>query len=191
MELSGLTKASRQIEAMLDSPARNPLVDFLGQESTLHIEASGSVPSNYDIWAVRRNDDVGDEIFGPRQLFVGTYSEEILYGAAGSAVMHFRSVLQNIKSRAERAASLNLDDVEYAHEVALMWADVGRLKDFLGTSAVISEIVAEFRTVRFQFLRKDTPKTIIQALVAALSLIADAKRFDSSLVDRVVDALEY
>src|SRR6266536_1993462 len=182
MERSSVSSTCRQIEALLDSPERNPLVDFLGQELARRIEASGSIPSNYDIWAVRRNDEVGDEIFGPNQVLVGTYSEDALYGAAGSPVMRFRSDLQNIKSRAERIASLSSDDVEYVHEVALIWADVGRLKDFLGTSAVISEIVAELRTLRFQFLRKDTPKTIIQALVSALSLIADAKRFDSSLV---------
>jgi len=67
---------------------------------------------------------------------------------------------------------------------------VGRLKEFIGSSPVISEIVAELRTARFQFLGKDTPTTVIKAISSALSLVTHAKRLDESLVDRVVEVLE-
>jgi hypothetical protein len=121
---------------------------------------------------------------------VGTYSEETLYGAAGSPVVRFRSAIQALKVRAEEARSANPEEVEYSHQSTLLWAEVGRLKEFIGASPVITEIVAEFRTARFQFLGKDTPPAVIRAVAAALRLIAEAKRFDAALVDRVVEALE-
>jgi hypothetical protein len=85
---------------------------------------------------------------------------------------------------------MKLDDVEYGHQVALIWAEVGRLKEFIGVSSAISEIVAELRTARFQFLGKDTPLVSLQALASALRLIVEAKRLDSRLVDEMVNALE-
>ncbi len=82
------------------------------------------------------------------------------------------------------------EEVEYGHQAALVWAEVGRCKEFIGISPVISEIVAELRTARFQFLGKDTPPRAIQAVALALSFAAEAKRFDTPLVDRIVKALE-
>jgi hypothetical protein len=64
------------------------------------------------------------------------------------------------------------------------------LKEFIGTSPVISEIVAELRTARFQFLGKDTPPAAIHALASALRIIAEATRLDTALVDRVVETLD-
>src|SRR6266571_4872941 len=149
MDSQTLSQTSRQIEALLDSGEKNPLVDFLRQESSHQIEAKGAVPSNYDIFAIRRNDQFGDEIFGPKRLHVGTYSEETLYGAAGNPVVRFRSVIQALKVRVERTASVSPEELEYGHQAALVWAEVGRLKEFIGTSSVVSEIVAELRTARF------------------------------------------
>jgi len=181
---------SRQIEALLDSGKKNPLDDFVRQESLRQVEASGAAPSSYDIFAVRRNDQLGDEVFGPKRLHVGSYSEQALYGIVGSHVLRFRSAIQDLKGRAEKAASADPAEVEYGHQVALVWAEVGRLKEFIGSSPVISEIVAELRTARFQFLGKDTPTTVIKAISSALSLVTHAKRLDESLVDRVVEVLE-
>jgi hypothetical protein len=102
----------------------------------------------------------------------------------------FRFAIQSLKARAERTASLTPEDVEYGHEAAILWAEIGRLKEFIGNSSVVSELVAELRTARFQFLGKDTPAPTTQALASALRLVAEAKRFDTLLVDRVVEALE-
>ena len=190
MDSQTLSQTSRQIEALLDSGEKNPLVDFLRQESSHQIEAKGAVPSNYDIFAIRRNDQFGDEIFGPKRLHVGTYSEETLYGAAGNPVVRFRSVIQALKVRVERTASVSPEELEYGHQAALVWAEVGRLKEFIGTSSVVSEIVAELRTARFQFLGKDTPTAAMRAVGVALGLVTQANRFDTSLVDRLVEALE-
>lgn len=185
-----LSPASLQVEALLDTTEKNPLLDFLRQESLRQVEASGAVPSSYDIFAIRRNDQLGDEVFGPKRLYVGNYSDEALYGAAGSPLARFRSAIGALKVRAGRTASLNPEEVEYGHQAALLWAEVGRLKEFIGTSAVISEIVAELRTARFQLLGKDTPPAAIQAVATALRLVAEAKRLDAALVDRVVQTLE-
>ncbi len=185
-----LSPVARQIERQLDSGEKNPLDDFLRQESQRQVEASGSIPSNYDIFAVRRNPQLGDEVFGPKRLHVGTYSEETLYGAAGSPVVRFRSAIQALKVRAEKVRSASPEEVEYGHQATLLWAEVGRLKEFLGTSPVISEIVAELRTARFQFLGKDTPPAVIHAIASASRLVAEAKRLDTALVDRIIEVLE-
>jgi hypothetical protein len=190
MAAQTFSPAARQVEALLEGRDDNPLLDFLRGESMRQVEAMGSVPSDYVIFAVRRNDQLGHEIFGPKPLHVGTYSEEVLYGAAGSAVVRFRSAIQALKVRAERAGSVNPEEVEYGYQAALVWAEIGRLKEFIGTSSVISELAAELRTARFQFLGKDTPAVAMQAVVSALRLVAEAKRLDASLVDRVVEVLE-
>jgi hypothetical protein len=185
-----VSPTARSVEALLNGSVSNHLNEFLKQETAQKIETKGFPPSSYDIFAVRRNDQVGHEIFGPRQLHIGTYSEEELYGASGSPLARFRTAVQALKVRVEAAASMKLDDVEYGHQVALIWAEVGRLKEFIGVSSAISEIVAELRTARFQFLGKDTPLVSLQALASALRLIVEAKRLDSRLVDEMVNALE-
>lgn len=185
-----LTPASRQIEAMLDSGRTNPLDEFMRQQSLRQLEMSGAVPSNYDIFAVRRNDQVGDEVFGPKCLHVGHYSEEALYGIAGSPLLRFRAAIQDLKSRAEKASSADPGNVEYGHQVSLVWAEVSRLKGFMGSSPVISEIVAELRTARFQFLGKEVPISVMRALFSALSFVTESKHLDTTLVDRIVDVLE-
>ena len=63
------------------------------------------------------------------------------------------------------------------------------MKEFIGVSPAISEIVAEFRTARFQFLSKDTPPTAMRSIALALRLVVEAKRLDTTLVDCVVEAL--
>jgi hypothetical protein len=104
--------------------------------------------------------------------------------------VRFRSAIRTLKARADRTGSVTPDEVEYGHQAALVWAEIGRLKEFIGTSAVISELIAELRTARFQFLGKDTPTVAMQAVASALRLITEAHRLDTSLVDRVVEVLE-
>jgi hypothetical protein len=92
--------------------------------------------------------------------------------------------------RVEKVKSLDPGQVEYAHQATLFWAEIGRLKEFIGTSPLISEIVAELRTARFQFLGKDTPPMTIRAMAVALRFVTEAKRLDAGLLDRVVAVLE-
>src|SRR5260221_4973420 len=167
MATQTLSPTARQVESQLDGSGSSHLNDFLRQESSDKVETKGFAPSNYDVFAVRRNDRLGNEVFGPKHLLVGNYSEEALYGAAGSPVVRFRSAIQSLKVRAERASSVKPEGVEYGHQTGLVWAEVGRLKEFIGTSPAISEIVSELRTARFQFLCKDTPLVAIAAVVAA------------------------
>lgn len=54
----------------------------------------------------------------------------------------------------------------------------------------VDQGMAELRTARFQFLGKDAPRSVMQAMVSALLLVAEAKRLDAALVDRMVEALE-
>jgi hypothetical protein len=82
------------------------------------------------------------------------------------------------------------NQLEFAHQTTLLWSEIGHLKDFLALSNEIDELVAEFRTARHQFLKLDTPKVVVAALVDAFDLIASATRFDESLVDQVIDRIE-
>lgn len=185
-----LSHQARRVETLLDQGGENGVTRFLNDAASRHVEAKGSTPSNYDLFAIRRNDELGEEVFRLKPTHVGTYSDELLYGAARSPVLRFRSAIQALRIHADRTAALNEDGLEYGHQAALVWVEIGQLKQFIGASPIISEIVAELRTARFQFVRKDTPHPVMQSLAAALGLISEAKRFDTALVDRCVDVLE-
>lgn len=103
---------------------------------------------------------------------------------------HFRLAIRALAVKAAQIAALDEDGVEYSYQVTFFWFDVGKLKNFLGVSAHVSELVSEFLTARFQFIGKDTPQSAITAIARGLSIVTDAKRLDSSVVERVVDALE-
>ena len=193
MESRSLSPAARQIEAQLeqrDYNPLNPLQVFLKDETHRSLESRGLPWSDYDVYVVRRNKLAGEEVFGPKTLHAGEYSEELLYGATGSQSVRFRSAVQALCANAQRASFLNAADTEYGHQVALVWAELGRLKEFMGTSPEISELVAELRTARFQFLGTDTPPATMKAVASALRLIAEAPRLDPELVDRVVAEME-
>ena len=102
----------------------------------------------------------------------------------------FRSAIQALALRAQSTSALDPGQNEYGHQASLFWAEVGELKEFLGLSPTVSEIVAEFRTARFQFLGIDTPAAAMEAVSIALKLVADAKQIDSELVDEMVEILE-
>src|SRR5690349_18694620 len=107
-----------KVEALLEGSGSN-LDDFLREESIRAVEAKGLTPSSYDVFAVRRNDQTGSEVFGPKLLHVGTYSEEALYGAAGSPLVRFRAAIQALKAHADKISSLDHQQVEYGHQTAL------------------------------------------------------------------------
>src|SRR5213594_2440615 len=125
-----LSPSARKIESLLGGSGNSHLDDFLRQESSRELEAKGFAPSSYDVFAVRRNDQAGSEVFGPKHLHVGTYSEDALYGAAGSPLVRFRAAILALNLRAERAGSMKPEEVEYGHQAALIWAEVGRFKEF-------------------------------------------------------------
>jgi hypothetical protein len=185
-----LSSRSQRLEMLLESSGTNPVMDLLLQDSVQHVEGKGLTASNYDVFVIRQNEVVGQEIFGPKKMHIGNYSEEFLYGASGSHLVRFRSLIQALRGRAHGVTALKMDEIEYAHQVTLLWAEMGRLKDFLGLSPVISEIVAEFRIAQFQFIGKDTPLTVVHAIASGLDLIMEAKRLDARLVDQLVDLLE-
>lgn len=189
MASGNLSAAAQQIEAQLGQRNINPLQTFLRDETGRSLESKGLSHSEYDVYLVRRNKLAGEEVIGPKTLHTGKYSEDVLYGVTGSRLVSFLFAVRALGSRAETATT-NQDETEYGHQVALVWTEVGRLKEFLGASPVVSELVAEFRTARFQFLGIDTPRPTMKALSAALHLVANAQRFDTSLVDRVVEAME-
>ncbi|MGE3311422.1 MAG: hypothetical protein AB7O66_15755 [Limisphaerales bacterium] len=190
MAATNLNVVSQTVEEMLDTGGNHNLDGFLAEESRRRIESQRGSPADYEIFLVRKSGTAGPEIFGPRIIPGGTYSAEELYGAAGSPLRHFRSTVRALLVRAKEAGAASADSIERAHQVALLWADVGRLNEFMGASMAISEIVAELRGARFQFLGKDTPESVLSALHAALELVAQAKRLDEGVVDRVVDTLE-
>jgi hypothetical protein len=115
---------------------------------------------------------------------------ESLPGMPRDQASRFRAAVQALSIRAEAAANLSANSVEYGHQVALLWSDIGRLGEFIGASPAISEIVAELRTARFQSIGKDTPPARLHAAASALRHVADAKDLDSATVDRMVEILE-
>jgi len=185
-----ISPAARQIESQFEQPRTNPLQAFVRDDTARRLEAKNLAPSNYELYAVRRNQLAGDEVLGPKTLHVGSYSEDVLYGAIGSETTRFRSAIKALAAAAGKVAAFDPDSVEYGHQATLFWADAGKAKDFIGTTAVISEIAAELRTARFQFLAKDTPGEFMSAMAKALHLVAEAKRLDEALVDRFVETLE-
>lgn len=185
-----LTPAACQIEVQLQRRNSNPLQDYLNDEATRHLQEKGLGPSDYDMFLVRRNQFAGSEVFGPNAWHAGKYNEKTLYGAAGSPIFRFRSAIQALKILADKAKSIDPENVEYGHQATLFWSEVGKLKDFVGLSPVISEIVAEMRTARFQYLEKDTPLPALDAVAEALRLLTEANRLDPELVDVVVSILE-
>ena len=72
----------------------------------------------------------------------------------------------------------------------LLWSEMGQLKDFLEITGEIDELVAAWRTLRFQFICRDTPPEVIRALGDTLEWVSRAINIDVALVDRVIDRLE-
>jgi hypothetical protein len=184
-----LSPSARQVEARLLLGTSGHLNAFTTQQAIQQLEKKGLSISEYELIARRRN-AAGDATFGPMHLNVGVYSERELYGASGSLIPRFRSTILDLAEKAQSICLLDPTEIEYAHRTALFWSDVSNLKVFLGTSSAISELVAEFRTARYQVIGKDTPVNLVKAVGKALDLVSTAARFDSDLVDSVIDTME-
>jgi hypothetical protein len=183
-------------EYQLEQPGDNRAKQELSAFAKRSPRAQQMERASYDLYAVRSHPTVGTEIFATKlQVHLGNYSERDLYGKGlGNPTIAFKSALSLLKDRADRLTLLDPDDpdtAEYGHQAALLWADVGALKSFIGTSPVVTEVVAELRTLRFQFLRKDTPPAIFQSLATALGGLIETAAWNTSAVDRLVETLEH
>jgi hypothetical protein len=191
-----LSPAARAHENQLEEPGDNLAKRQIRELAELSPAAQLAPPGFYQLYAVRSHATAGKEIFGQKTpVLLGRYDESDLYGPALSTPkVAFKSALVLMKDRAARLALLDPDDpdtAEYGHQAALFWADVAALKGFIGTSPILTEVVAELRTLRFQFLRKDTPPTIFQALAVALGCFVESSHWDTSAVDQFVETLEH
>jgi hypothetical protein len=179
-----------QLEEQGENRSKRQLRELAELSPAAQLVHSGS----YQLCAIRSHPTAGTEIFGQKTpVLLGKYSEADLYGAFSNPTIAFKSALVLLTDRADRLAQLDPDDpdtADYGHQAALLWADVGALKSFIGTSPVVTEVVAELRTLRFQFLRKDTPPAIFQGLARALGCFVESSRWDTSAVDQFVETLE-
>ena len=186
-----LSARARAMEMQWEAPGDNRAKQRIREVADLSPVMQQMPSASYSLWAVRDHPNAGPEIFGPERLVVGRYDEGDLYGSAGSSsVVAFKGVLAGLREQARRIAQLDQDTADYGHQAALFWSEVGSLKSFIGASSAITEIVAELRTARFQFLGKDTPLPIFAALAAGLSRFMDSARWDGAAVDRFVEQLE-
>lgn len=195
MNRQTLSLAALAHENQLEHPGDNRAKQELQRFAELSPRAQQLEQGLYKIYAVRSHPTVGSEIFGQKTaVLLGNYTERDLYGAGlGNPTIAFKSALGLLKDRADRLARLDPDDpdtAEYGHQAALFWADVGALKSFIGISPVVTELVAELRTLRFQFLRKDTPSAIFQGLARALGCLPESSPWTTLDVDQFVETLE-
>jgi len=185
-----LARKGTEFDQLLDSPGDNSAKQRIRELARLSPMAQQLPAASYDVFTVRRNSDSDAEIFSQKNVLLGTYRGEDLYGTDGSRIVAFKSALQGLRLLVEQILKIDAESVEYAHQVALLWSDVGHLKDFLGTSPEITELVAELRTARFQFLRRDTPVAMLDSMAKALRFVGDSPRWNAEMVDRFVEILE-
>lgn len=185
-----VTSKAQHVEQHFDSPGTNLLKEFIDQEKSVALEAKGLMASHYKLVAVRTNDAAGSEIFSPKNVYIGDYPEDLMYGATSSPLPQFQSAIRALFAKARKIETLEQDDIEYSYQVTLFWSDLAKLTKFIGLSAHVSEIIAELLTARYQFLGKDTSKSAMGAISNALGIATEAKRFDSSVSEKMADALE-
>ncbi|MES2737273.1 MAG: hypothetical protein V4672_13195 [Verrucomicrobiota bacterium] len=185
-----MTSKAQHVEQHFESQGTNYLKEFIDEEKSVALEAKGLTPSHYKLFAVRTNDAAGSEIFSPKNVHVGDYSEDFMYGAASGPLPQFRSAIRALHAKARKIETLDQYDIEYSYQVTLFWSDLAKLTKFIGLSAHVSEIIGELLTARYQFLGKDTSKAAMGAIGDALGIAAEAKRFDSSVSEKMADALE-
>ncbi len=118
------------------------------------------------------------------------YTDELLYGPGGRPHWEFQTAIRTLATSADQIVLMNPLEIEYPHRMTLFWAEVGGMKRYLGVSVVISEIVSELQTARFQMLRKDTPITFIRAIARGLEFVTKPNNLDSVMVDQMVQAFE-
>lgn len=190
MSQQTLRPKAAALEKLFAAPASGTFLESLKRDASRQLADEGLVASNYELYAVRSNVQSGSEIFGPHKLHLGAYDEDALYGKHTSPAFRFRDAVKRLAAHAQRCTNLSEDPLEFAHQVVLLWSEIGQLKDFLGVADEIDELVAALRTARFQFLRNDTPSNVVVALAEALGWIVQTPVLDVTFVDRVGDRLE-
>jgi hypothetical protein len=174
----------------LEAPGDNHVKRRVGEVAELGMKAKRLPSATYDLYVIRKDPIDGEDIFKQQPVKVGTYSEDVLYGKEGSLRIAFKAELENLRAACDELARMEAASLEYAQQSTLTWARVGRLKAFLGKDPVITELVAELRTARYQFLRRETPGDFFRGLGIALRLVTESRRWDADLVDAFVEALE-
>ncbi len=175
------------MEEMLDAEGRNPVKDFLVEETLRQIPAEKRTGQQFDHFVVRKATDGGLDI---HPLKLGSYSEEELYGLASSPAIRFRRDVRRLQQEAAAVLSLTEGEVEFEHRATLLWSGVSKLSVHLGATPEIGEMVASLRVARAQFISRPTPRAVITALGEALAIAVRAARLTTGAVDDALDRLD-
>lgn len=175
----------QQIDKLLGEDNPNPLKDFLygAAESKL---PSRPVESQYQLFVVETMPGGQREIhrvsnFGERQLAAQNVQRP---------TFRFRWKCEKLLKRAERIASLDSGSLDFEQQVTLLWSDVAALKEHLGASSEVNEIVSALLVTYSQFVKRVTPKTVVEALVVIFRMVATYIRLPETAIDTAFDALE-
>ena len=175
----------RQIDKLLGEENPNPLKDFLygAAESKL---PSRPEESQYQLFVVETMPG------GQREIHrVSNYREpELVAQNAQPPTFRFRWKCARLLKRAESIAGLNSGNLDFEQQVTLLWSDVAALKEHLGASSEVNEIVSALLVTYSQFVKRVTPKAVVEALVMIFRLVATHIRLQESAIDTAFDALE-
>ncbi len=152
-------------------------------------------PGSGDNFALRWRATVGTQTFGQKAAMLpGICDGSAPWGAGmNNPTSALKDTLAQLKARATRLALLDPDDpdtAEYGHQAVLFWADVEALRISNAPSPIAKEVVATLRTLRSQFLQKDTPPAIFESLATALSGLPGSLPRDASAADRLAETLQ-
>ncbi|EDY15790.1 hypothetical protein CfE428DRAFT_6683 [Chthoniobacter flavus Ellin428] len=174
-----------RLEKMLDARQRNPLTEFLSTQAQRSVPAEALRTSKFDHYLVQKRADGTNDAFR-----LDSYSEEELYGIAGSPALRFRRDVERLKLQVAAIKELEGNEIEVEHLATLLWADIGRLTGHLGASPQIDEIVANLRVARAQFVAQPTPLAIVEALGEVFEIVVRNAQFSTDAVDEALDRME-
>jgi len=184
---SPLSPKMTKIEELLDNPSEDGFAQYLRQQKVKEATHQGLDPAQYSFYLQRNHPEIGNEV-----IRLGGYDEETLYGHATSANIRFQKTAKDLAARAvgiSEIAAKN-DMAEFDFQCSLFWPELGELTEYLGASDEISEIVAELRTIRLQFAKKDTTPDIMRTLAQVLEIASSTIRLKTEHVDQIIDQLE-
>lgn len=110
-----LTPKALALEAQLATPGNGTLLESLKRGVSRQLADQGVAASQYDLYAVRRNDQAGPEVHGPHPLHAGGYDEDTLYGQHISPAFRFRAAVGRLAGRAWQCMEAGADALEFAH----------------------------------------------------------------------------
>lgn len=174
-----------RLEKMLDARQRNPLKEFLSTQAQRSVPAEARRTSEFDHYLVQKRADGTNDAFR-----LDSYSEEELYGIAGSPILRFRRDVERLKQQVAAITGLEGNEIEVEHLATLLWADIGRLTGHLGASPQIDEIVANLRIARAQFVAQPTPLAVVEALSEVFAIVGRNAQLSTDAVDAALDRME-